>query len=81
MMPERVLTWIGGQPISYGEAEGLGAVKGAVDAAGAAVKGGAESGGQQAHASAERGGKKRGELNEKARQSEAAAKEPKIGGS
>ncbi len=40
MIPERTLTWIGGQPISYGEAEGLAGVKSGAEA-GAAATGGA----------------------------------------
>jgi hypothetical protein len=31
MLPERVLTWIGGQAVSYGEAESVNQVKGAVE--------------------------------------------------
>lgn len=42
MIPERALTYIGGQPISYGEAEALGAAKQAVGTATAGLAGGAK---------------------------------------
>jgi hypothetical protein len=41
MIPERVLTWIGGQAISYGEGESTQAVKGGFESASSAVGGGA----------------------------------------
>jgi defect-in-organelle-trafficking protein DotA len=46
LIPERVLPWIGGQAISYGEGESLGQVKGAVEGAAGQVKSGAESTGK-----------------------------------
>jgi conjugal transfer/type IV secretion protein DotA/TraY len=39
MIPERVLTWIGGQAVSYGEGEALGEVKRGVEGAGSASAG------------------------------------------
>jgi hypothetical protein len=60
MIPERVLTWIGGQSISYGEGESLGQVKGSVEGAAGAIKSGAESTGKQSLASAKKSGEAAG---------------------
>jgi hypothetical protein len=61
MVPERVLTWIGGQAISYGEGDSLGQVKGSVEGTAGAVKSGADSGGRQMQSGASKiRGKARG---------------------
>jgi hypothetical protein len=45
LVPERVLTWIGGQAISYGEGESLHSVKGGFESGAASVAGGAKGAG------------------------------------
>lgn len=59
IIPERVMTWIGGQAVSYGEAEGLGEVKRGVEAGAGAVGGGLKQGGQVAQSLGESKGKKK----------------------
>jgi hypothetical protein len=58
MVPDRVLTWIGGQAGSGGEAESLGAVKGATDKAAGSVKGAGDSGKSGAEGASKEGAKK-----------------------
>lgn len=43
-IPERILTWIGGQAVQYGESEALGEVKRGTEAAGGAAGGAAKEG-------------------------------------
>ncbi|SRR5579883_132514 len=43
LIPERVMTWIGGQAVSYGETEAMGEIKRGTEAAGGAVAGGAQA--------------------------------------
>lgn len=57
MIPEKVLTWIGGQASSAGEAESLQGVKSSAEGAAGAVKSGAEKGGKTAHKGAAAMGK------------------------
>lgn len=53
MIPERALTYIGGQALGYGEAEALGAAKQAAEGAGSAMSGAGKSGGGAALGGAE----------------------------
>lgn len=57
LIPERVMTWIGGQAVSYGEGEGLAEVKRASEAVGGAAAGAAKGLGGAAQKMG-RGGKK-----------------------
>jgi hypothetical protein len=74
MVPENALTWIGGQSISYGEGEGLGAVKSAAEQTSAGIKSGAESGGKASTEGAASAGKSQGASKADGERKAAAAK-------
>lgn len=75
-LPEKVLTWIGGQAVSYGEGEMAGEAKRGAEAAGSAM-GGAAKGGVESGVKAAEGAKERGEAGRKSnKEREEAAKPP-----
>jgi conjugal transfer/type IV secretion protein DotA/TraY len=56
LLPEKVLTWIGGQAISYGEAESVAQVKGAVEQMAGTISGAAKGSAESSTAAAKSAG-------------------------
>jgi hypothetical protein len=78
MVPESALTWIGGQAMSYGESEGLNAVKSAAEGTARSVEGAAQSGNRVTNEGAQSisgsvTSKKRTDMKDKAEADAAAA--------
>ncbi len=79
MIPERVLPWIGGQAISYGEAESLSGIKSAVDSAAGQVKSGAETTGKAGISAGQKKGAQKKAAAAEAGKQKAAAGNASVG--
>lgn len=64
IIPERVMTWIGGQSISYGEGEAAGELKRSTESAASGIKGGAEAAKGGIESAGKGYGKLRGKMDE-----------------